>query len=124
MIEKGIRERFENEAERVVESLRLKDREYEHNAFVGPPDRDPETSNCRQVSNSYVPGLTIREFWDTSDIPWAQKLKSKYKAIRDEFEQVTADMDRLVQEGNNIWAGALTEDAASYGEGKNASTNS
>jgi len=30
---------------------------------------------------------------------------------------VTSNMDELVHKGNNIWAGALTVDASSYGEG-------
>jgi aspartate beta-hydroxylase len=48
---------------------------------------------------------------------WARKLKKQYKTIKSEFSRVTADMDKLTQEGNNIWAGALTEDASSYGMG-------
>jgi hypothetical protein len=117
MIENGIRSRFGREADRVIESLRLREQDYEHNAFVGGADRDPETSNCRQFCNSFVPGLSILEFWSTGDFEWVQKLKSKYKVIWDEFQKVTSDMELLKTQGNNIWAGALTQDAGSYGEG-------
>lgn len=78
---------------------------------------DPASSKCHQLCHSYVPGLTAKEFWNDKDYAWCDKLKSKYKAIRDEFSTVTADMDALQAAGNNIWAGALSEDAGSYGEG-------
>ncbi|EEC47991.1 predicted protein [Phaeodactylum tricornutum CCAP 1055/1] len=115
MVEHGIRERFGDHADRVIESWRLLDQDYEHQEFVG--SGDPETSNCHQWAHSYVPGLSIQEFWDTAEFGWCQRLESKYKAIRKEFLAVTADMERLTREGNNVWAGALTEDASSYGEG-------
>ena len=114
-IERGLKERFGSDVDRVIESLRLRELDYEVDAFVG--SGNPETSKCRQICSSYVPGLTVREFWDTKDMLWVDRLKSKYKVIRDEFLQVTSDMDRLRKVGNNIWAGALTEDASSYGEG-------
>jgi len=112
-------ERFGGEEKigRVLESWRLLEKDYEHNEFVGGPDKSPETSQCHQQCTSYVPGLTVKEFWDADEFEWCAKLKQKYSAIRKEFLAVTADMERLQREGNNIWAGALTEDAASYGEG-------
>jgi Aspartyl/Asparaginyl beta-hydroxylase len=117
MVEKGMVERFgESNVGRVLESWRLLDRDYVHNEYVGDKQKDPATSKCHQLCHSYVPGLTAKEFWNTDDFDWCGKLASKYKAIRDEFKSVTADMDTLVAQGNNIWAGALSEDASSYGE--------
>lgn len=111
-------ERFggEEPIERVLKSWRWLENNYEHRAYLGQ-DPDPENSLCHQHCHSYVPGLTVQEFWDNESFEWTQKLASKYKAIRKEFLDVTADMARLQQEGNNIWAGALTEDASSYGVG-------
>jgi hypothetical protein len=103
---------------RVLESWRLLEHEYEHRAFVGDASvRDPQLSLSHQHCHSYVPGLKVKEFWDNQDFEWTNKLASKYQTIRKEFLAVTADMERLQQEGNNIWAGALTEDAGSYGTG-------
>jgi len=115
MVEQGIQERFGEAAQRVVDSWRLLDMDYEHREFVG--DGDAESSLCHQHAHSYVPGLTAKQFYDTSDHAWCQKLASKYTELKKEFIQVTADMAKLQQEGNNIWAGALTEDASSYGAG-------
>jgi aspartate beta-hydroxylase len=116
MVESGMIQKFgEENVVRILKSWRLLEKGYEHREFVGKGDAN--TSNMHQLCTSYVPALTIQEFWDTSQFPWCGKLQSKYKAIRDEFKRVTADMDKLVQEGNNIWAGALTQDASSYGEG-------
>lgn len=103
--------------QRVLQSWRWLEHNYEYRAFVGDPASDPETSMCHQHCHSYVPGLTVHEFWDNASFDWTNRLASKYKAIRQEFLDVTADMARLQQEGNNIWAGALTEDASSYGLG-------
>jgi aspartyl/asparaginyl beta-hydroxylase (cupin superfamily) len=84
-------------------------------------DLDPAESNCHQQCHSYVPGLTAKEWWDTTQDKeqdaWASYLSKQYKALKKEFTQVTADMEQLTVEGNNIWAGALTEDASSYGVG-------
>jgi len=112
-------ERFNaNEIERVLKSWRLLDRDYVHEQFVGDTDKtDPETSKCHQLCHSYVPGLTVKEFWDTDAFDWCHKLQSKYTAIRDEFVKVTDNLEELQAAGNNIWAGALTSDASSYGEG-------
>lgn len=107
------------EVARVVQSWRLLERDYVHHEYVGDDDStaDPATSKCHQHCHSYVPGLLAQEFWQTQDFAWCGKLAAKYKAIRDEFKTVTADVDDLVARGNNIWAGALSEDATSYGEG-------
>lgn len=114
-------DRFGPEAQRVVESWRLLDQGYEHREFVGsqqlPPIANSEESNCHQLCHSFVPGLPAKTFWDVETFEWVSKLKSKYKEIKKEFTQVTADMKRLEEEGNNIWASALTEDASSYGAG-------
>jgi aspartate beta-hydroxylase len=116
MVESGMIQKFgEENVVRILQSWRLLEKGYEHREFVG--NGDANTSNMHQLCLSYVPGLTIQEFWDTDKFPWCGKLQAKYKAIRDEFKRVTEDMDKLVQEGNNIWAGALTQDASSYGEG-------
>lgn len=121
-IERAMAQKFGSEnVARVVESFRLLESGYEHREYVGdkqpvpPPNADD--SRCHQQAHSYVPGLTPREFWDVSSIEWAQILSSKYDVIKDEFRSVTSDADRLAREGNNIWAGALTDDAAGYGEG-------
>ena len=115
------------ETQRVIQSWRLLDKEYEHREYFGPTDSDGDTeisaeeSNCYQYAHSYVPGLTCKPFWDINDqetpLPWATKLQKSYKQIRKEFLSVTSDMKALTQEGNNIWAGALTEEAGGYGEG-------
>ncbi|KAL7580576.1 hypothetical protein ACA910_003697 [Epithemia clementina (nom. ined.)] len=77
-----------------------------------------------QHCHSYVPGLTIHEFWDITHVDWALRLQHNFgDAIRDEFRRhVTqasrAQQQRLHQEGNNIWSGALTDEAATnYGTG-------
>ncbi|KAL9182404.1 hypothetical protein ACHAXT_013056 [Thalassiosira profunda] len=108
--------------ERVLQSWRLLELDYEHREFVGdqqsPPITDAETSRCYQHSPSYVPGLKAVAWWDdVDDLPWAKALSKSYPAIREEFLSVMLNPDKLESEGNNIWAGALTTDAESYGEG-------
>lgn len=120
MVEAGILERFGDKADRVLQSWRLTEMGYEHYVPVGPfsPATTTDTSLCFQQAHSYVPGLTIRPFWNEAEPqPWMASLKSKYRAIKDEFKRVMADPEALTQQGNNIWAGALTEDASSYGMG-------
>lgn len=108
----------ESEIQRVLESWRLLDLEYEHCAFFGKEGEvDPQTSNCYQYAHSYVPGLSVTPFWDTKNLLWAEKLAKSYKTIRKEFDSVTSDMAHLTKTGNNIWAGALTEEAGGYGQG-------
>jgi aspartate beta-hydroxylase len=65
-----------------------------------------------------VPGLKALAWWNnpTKDYAWAKSLSKSYKDIKKEFLSVMSSPDKL-QEGNNIWAGALTTDAESYGEG-------
>jgi aspartyl/asparaginyl beta-hydroxylase (cupin superfamily) len=117
LVEKGLLERFEEPAiKRVLQSWRLLDNDYFHREYVGEPGKE-ENSNMFQECHSYLPGLSIQPFWNPDDFGWTNSLKSKYKQIRKEFDAVNADMERLQQEGNNIWAGALTEDAAAYGDG-------
>ena len=100
--------------------------EYEHREFVGGKQEPPllplledgvTESLCVQQAPSFVPGLTCRQWWDTSDVGWCQKLEGSYPEIREEFVKVTSDADSLTERGNNVWAGALTEDASSYGSG-------
>ena len=117
MVERGLLERFEEkDIERVLASWRLLDKDYYHKEYVGEPDKENE-SFMIQECHSYVPGLSITPFWNASDFEWAKYLESKYAEIRKEFDAVNSNMKKLMQEGNNIWAGALTEDANSYGEG-------
>lgn len=118
MVAEELKARFgEVEVRRVVESWTLLDQGYEHRAFVGGDDVDPATSNMHQHAHSYVPGLTAKSFWDASDFAWAKKLEQKYKVIRKEFDAAVNDMEKLRREGNNVWSGALTDDASGYGEG-------
>ena len=117
MIEKGLKQKFnETDIQRVLTSWRLVDQGYYRKEYVGDGIEDEDTYMIQEC-HSYVPGLTIRPFWDTQDFDWTSSLESCYSDIREEFDAVTADMRRLEREGNNIWAGALTEDASSYGEG-------
>ena len=117
MVEQGLLERFdESEISRVLTSWRLLDQDYYHNEYVGDPEKEG-SSNMIQECHSYVPGLSIKPFWDTEDFDWAKFLESKYSEIRREFQRAMSDRRQLEAEGNNIWAGALTEDASSYGTG-------
>jgi len=124
-IERNIMEQFGvEESKRVVESLRWLENDYEHCDYVGTTnDNDnvssssSSNSNSWQMANSYVRDLTCTPFWDVSKIDWANKLKDSYPVIREEFQRVVNQKEELQQKGNNIWAGALTEDAGSYGVG-------
>ena len=121
-VEQALLQRFKSsDITRVLQSWRLLEKDYDHREFVGnqqsPPITDASTSYCYQHAPSYVPGLKAVAWWDNiEDFPWAASLSKSYKSIRDEFLSVMSSPDKL-QEGNNIWAGALTTDAASYGEG-------
>jgi aspartate beta-hydroxylase len=119
-VEHAMIERFghgdENSIFRVLQSWRFLEINYEHREYHGSHD-NPEQSLCHQHCHTYVPGLTVKEFWNTQSFDWTQTLASKYKAIRKEFLDVTADVAQLQEQGNNIWAGALSEDASSYGLG-------
>ena len=117
MIETGLKERFnETEIERVLTSWRLVDQQYYRKEYVGDDVEDEDTYMIQEC-HSYVPGLTVKPFWDEQDFDWAKNLESKYAEIREEFDSVMGNMQKLKQEGNNIWAGALTEDASDYGTG-------
>jgi len=119
-VESAIRQKFgEEPTKRVLHSWRLLEMGCEHREFISSAaiNSDPLESFCYQHAPSYVPGLTCRTFWDINDFDWGKKLANNYKTIRDEFLSVTSDMERLRQEGNNIWEGALTEEAGGYGEG-------
>jgi aspartyl/asparaginyl beta-hydroxylase (cupin superfamily) len=117
MIEKGLKERFdETYIERVLTSWRLVDQGYYRKEYVGDEIEDDDTYMIQEC-HSYVPGLTIKPFWDPQEFDWAKTLESCYSEIREEFDTVTGNMQKLQREGNNIWASALTEDASSYGEG-------
>ena len=113
-VEQRLMERFgADQASRIIQSWRLLDAGYEHRQRFS---EDPN-SNFIQLAPSYVPGLTVRQFWDCSSIEWCDKLASHYEEIREEFVRVTSDMETLKSQGNNVWAGALTQDASSCGEG-------
>lgn len=117
MVERGLLERFdEKDIQRVLASWRLLDKDYYHKEYVGEPGKENE-SDMLQECHSYVPGLSIKPFWNAKDFDWANYLESKYPEIRKEFDSVNSNMKKLQEEGNNIWAGALTEDASSYGVG-------
>lgn len=120
-VEKALLSKFpQSNIERILQSWRLLEMDYEHREFVGhqqsPPIVDAETSRCYQHAPSYVPGLKAVAWWDNvDDLPWAKSLSANFPAIRDEFTSVISSPDKLESEGNNIWAGALTTDAESYG---------
>jgi hypothetical protein len=116
-IERALVDKFGHDnIERVVKSWRLLDQGYEHREFIEKSAKQsPESSFAYQHAPSYVPGLTCRTFWPADDNVWAQKLKKSYKQIFDEFQSVTTDLQRLQQDGNNIWTGALTKEAGAYG---------
>jgi len=117
-VENAIIEKFGEEgAARVLQSWRLTEQEYEHRQFVGNEDDDPETSYNYQHAPSYVPGLTCQNFWNIGDFGWSKKLSKGYNTVRKEFSSVMGDMTKLQTEGNNVWAGALTDEASGYGEG-------
>ena len=107
----------QEDASRVLESWRLLDAEYEHRQYVGGGEIDEASSLNYQHAHSYVPGLTSKPFWDVETVPWAKKLAKEYKTIRKEFLDVTSNMEKLKAEGNNVWEGALTQEAGGYGEG-------
>lgn len=121
MVEQGLLNKFggPDDIERILTSWRLLEKDYVHDEYAGPDDISPEESQCHQHCHSYVPGLSIQEYWDVNSdelSPWTKKLQKKFKEIRNELKQVALrDPDKLEQKGNNIWAGALTEDASSYG---------
>ena len=118
-IEQALRVKFGSEnIQRVIQSWSLLDQGYEHREFiVNSAKSSPESSFAYQHAPSYVPGLTCKSFWPIDDVPWVQRLKTNYKIIFEEFRSVTSDMQRLQQNGNNIWAGALSQEAGAYGEG-------
>jgi hypothetical protein len=119
MVEQGLLERFEeSEIQRILTSWRLLDQDYEHREYVGDNlEENRESSNMIQECHSYVPGLAIKAFWNEEDFEWANYLQGKYAEILKEFQSAMSDRSKLEQQGNNIWAGALTDDASSYGIG-------
>jgi len=117
-VESSVIDKFgTEETHRVIDSWRLVDEEYEHRQFVGDENDDVTTSYNYQYAHSFVPGLRCQNFWDVSKVQWSKKLTKGYKTIRNEFFSVMGDMNNLQKEGNNIWAGALTKEANSYGDG-------
>lgn len=121
-IESAIIEKFGAKGtKRVLESLRWLENDYEHCEFMGKADGDisKEESNCWQYANSYIRDLTCTPFWDVTKFDWAKSLQSLYPEIKEEFTNVMSpdNQESLKQRGNNIWAGALTEEAGSYGTG-------
>ena len=47
------------QAQRVIDSWRLLDQEYEHREFFGEDGSDPDVSKQWQNAHSYVPGLSV-----------------------------------------------------------------
>ena len=122
-VEQALMQRFKpSKIDRVITSWRLAEIAYEHREFVGnqqsPPITDAATSRCYQHAPSFVPGLKAVAWWNNAedDIAWAKSLSESFESIRDEFVSVISAPDKL-SKGNNVWAGALTADAESYGEG-------
>ena len=76
-----------------------------------------------QECHSYVPGLQIEPFWDTKQFGWSNYLEAHYPEIKKEFlamnQQLVHEQQHQQQQqrGNNIWAGAITDEAAAYGTG-------
>ena len=110
--------------ERVLQSWRLLEQDYIHKEYIGNHnssngmDSSMAHSYSYQLCHSYVPGLTVRQFWNVSSFDWCQQLASQYPTIRNEFLSVTADLDHLRQHGNNLWATALDANVAQqYGSG-------
>ena len=120
-IETAIVEKFGAKGtKRVLESLRWLENDYEHCQFMGEEKEEEiskEESNCWQYANSYIRDLTCTPFWDISKFDWAKSLQRYYPEIKKEFTHVMNNQESLKQRGNNIWAGALTEEAGSYGTG-------
>ena len=122
-VEQALLSKFDkSKIERVLQSWRLLEMDYEHREFVGNQQSPPisydnsSISNCYQHAPSFVPGLKAVAWWDNVDeLKWAKSLSKSYPAIREEFLNVMNNPSKLQSEGNNIWAGALTEDASSYG---------
>ena len=83
--------------------------DYEHKEYI--------KDDVLQFANSYVPGLTAKCWWDTNDFSWCKYLEDHYDEIKKEFSSATSDMEALTKQGNNVWAGALTDDASAYGVG-------
>jgi aspartyl/asparaginyl beta-hydroxylase (cupin superfamily) len=127
MVEQRMIEKFgpQDQIERIIQSWRLLDQDYYHKQYVGDdekndvvlPEDPPTRPSMIQECHSYVPGLSIRPFWDKSQFKWTKYLEDRYKDIRQEFDTVTQNLSQLKSQGNNIWAGALTDDASSYGVG-------
>lgn len=125
MEEKMIDKFGKDESHRVIESVHFLERGYEHKEFVGNKlengkkeyytSEEEETSNCHQESHSYIPGLSIRTFWNAHEIEWCQKLESRYSVIRKEFLRAISNEEDLKREGNNIWASMVNQDSMSYG---------
>ena len=110
MVERRLIQKFgSSDIQRILQSWRLLEMNYEHKETV--------KEGVEQLAVSYVPGLTPKCFWDTKDISWCKALEKNYEAIKQEFLLAVNDPDRLEKEGNNVWAGALTDDASSYGVG-------
>jgi Aspartyl/Asparaginyl beta-hydroxylase len=110
--------------ERILQSWRLLEQDYIHEEYIDHHDTDHSNSNnnnsnmAYQLCHSYVPGLTVREFWDVSQYDWCQQLASNYEVIRREFLSVISDVEHLQKHGNNVWATALdTNVAKQYGSG-------
>jgi len=129
----------ETEIQSVLQCWRMLNADHQYKTSVSSLLSDNEEEDAMaasknswrtQICNSYVPGLTVREFWDTtsnnsnnsnpaSTFPWIESLKSKYPSLLKELKVNLQEQkaQQVEQQGNNIWAGALTEEAASYGVG-------
>ena len=122
-VEQALINKFdESKIKRVIQSWRLLEMDYEHREFVGSQQSPPlnedidQSSRYYQHAPSYVPGLKAVAWWDDiEELDWVKSFSKSSPDIRKEFMSVMSNPDKLQSEGNNIWAGALTEDASSYG---------
>ena len=109
-VEQALLSKFDkSKIERVLQSWRLLEMDYEHREFVGNQQSPPisydnaSISNCYQHAPSFVPGLKAVAWWDNVDeLKWAKSLSKSYPAIREEFLNVMNNPSKLQFEGNNI----------------------
>lgn len=112
-VEKRLVDKFGGDAERVLECWKLARDGYEHVEELG------DHPYMRQEARSYVPNLSIKPFWDVSDVSWSRHLEENWEVVRDEFRRVALGDEKWIKEnGNNVWAGAVdTAAGGEYGPG-------
>ncbi|GKY98218.1 hypothetical protein MPSEU_000779500 [Mayamaea pseudoterrestris] len=123
MVAQALERKFKGQdISRVLTSWMLLDQDYEHKQWFqssssSQTNENNEKQRYLQYCHSYVPGLSVKPFWDTTKMDWCGKLQKHFQAIRNEFISVAlAENGSIEQRGNNVWAGALTKNAAEYGD--------